>query len=78
MTYLLQVGIPDALGFIVRMADIVADMRRFAAEFTYSAHESFFLSHKGGGGPIYSIKTLKLADCGQNNKRNVQENEEAA
>jgi hypothetical protein len=47
MTHILQVGIPDALGFVVRMADIVADMRRFAAEFTYPAHEYTILSSKG-------------------------------
>jgi len=52
MTYLLEVGIPDALAFIVRMADIVTDMRCLAAEFTYSAHESSFLSHKGRGNPF--------------------------
>jgi hypothetical protein len=44
MPDLLEIGIPDAFGLVVRMADVVAYMRRFAAEFTYSAHDGGFLS----------------------------------
>jgi hypothetical protein len=47
MAHLLEVGIPNALGFVIGMADIVTYMRRFAAKCTYSAHESGFLSHQG-------------------------------
>jgi len=42
--HLLEVGIPDTFGLVICMADVVAYMRGFAAEFTYSAHDSRFLS----------------------------------
>jgi hypothetical protein len=57
MAYMLEVGIPDALGFIIRMADIVTHMRRLAAEFTHSAHEFLFPFAQGPGQP--GIKRLK-------------------
>ncbi len=44
MPYLLEVGIPDALRFIVGVADVVPDVGRLAAEFANSAHDSSFLS----------------------------------
>jgi hypothetical protein len=52
MTYLLQIGVPDALGFIICVADIVTDMRRFAAKFTYSAHESGSFRTRAGDSPF--------------------------
>jgi hypothetical protein len=44
MPHLLEVGIPDTFGLVICMADVVAYMRRFAAEFTYSAHDYRILS----------------------------------
>jgi len=44
MPYPLKVWIPNALGLVICMADVVTDMRRLAAKFTYSAHDSSFLS----------------------------------
>ncbi len=34
VAHLLEIGIPDAFGFIVGVAYVVANMRGFAAEFT--------------------------------------------
>ncbi len=44
MPHLLQIGIPDALGLIVGMADVIPNMGRLAAEITHSAHGFSFLS----------------------------------
>lgn len=35
---MLEIGKPDSLGFVVGVADVIAHMRYFAAELTYSAH----------------------------------------
>ena len=71
MAHLLEVGIPNALGFIIGMADIVTDMRRFAAKCTYSAHESGFLSHQGWNAPFNQLKRFFIAERLSNNKHNV-------
>jgi len=52
MAHLLEVWVPDALGFIIGVADIVTDMRRFAAKFTYSAHESGSFRTRAVGSPF--------------------------
>jgi len=43
MPNLLQVGVPDALGLVVGMTDVVAHVRRLSAEFACS-HDLDFLS----------------------------------
>jgi len=59
MPHLLEVGIPDTFGLVICMADVVAYMRRFAAEFTYSAHNYTFLSH-GAGHPDFGDCLLRM------------------
>jgi hypothetical protein len=44
MPDLLEVGIPDALGLVIRVADVISDVGSLPAEFTYSAHNRCFLS----------------------------------
>jgi hypothetical protein len=45
MAHLLQVGEPQPFGLIVRVADIVANLGGFSAEFTFPAHDhASFLS----------------------------------
>ncbi len=44
MPHLLEVGVPDTLGLIVRVADVIPDLGRLAAEVTNSAHGSCILS----------------------------------
>jgi hypothetical protein len=58
MPHLLQVGIPDTFGLVICMADVVTYMRRFAAEFAYSAHDSRFLSTKLAQLILIGQKTL--------------------
>ena len=73
MPYLLQIRIPNALGLVVCMADVVTNMRRLAAEFTYSAHDSSFLSgtYRAGAALIGRSKDIYLSECILNNKDNV-------
>ncbi len=42
--HLLQVGVPYTLGLVVRVADVISDLGRLAAEVTNSAHGSCILS----------------------------------
>jgi len=59
MPHLLEVGIPDTFGLIIGMADVVAHMRGFAAELTYSAHDCRFLSHgAGASGSLIELKFI--------------------
>lgn len=44
MPYLLEVGIPDTLGLVICVADVISDMGCFPAELTNSAHNQCFLS----------------------------------
>jgi hypothetical protein len=71
--YLLQIRIPDSLGLVICMADVVTDMRRLAAEFTYSAHDSSFLSgiYRAGAALIDRSKDACLSECVSNNKDNL-------
>jgi hypothetical protein len=46
MAHRLKIGEPDALGFVVRMADVIAYVRLFTAEFAFPAHDVFFLSSR--------------------------------
>jgi hypothetical protein len=44
MPYLLEIGIPDALGLVICVADVISDMGCLPAELTNSAHNQCFLS----------------------------------
>lgn len=73
MPYLLQIWIPNALGLVICMADVVTDMRRLAAKYTYSAHDSSFLSgtYRAEAALLDRSKDIYLSECVLNNKDNV-------
>jgi len=79
MPYLLQLWIPNALGLVICMADVVTDMRRLAAEFTYSAHDSSFLSdtYRAGTALLDRLKDIYLSECVLNNKDNLSRTHKA-
>lgn len=73
MPYLLQIRIPNSLGLVICVADVVTDMRRLAAEFTYSAHDSSFLSgtYRAGAALLDRSKDICLSERVLNNKDNL-------
>ena len=72
MPYLLEVRVPDAFGLIVGVADIVPNLGRLAAELTYSAHDSQFLSADISSwfNSPRTVKSLLIPERAPNSKPN--------
>jgi hypothetical protein len=56
MSHLLKVGVPDALGLIVCVADIISHGRCLPAKFANTAHDAFLSGKQMQAGSIARSK----------------------